>query len=234
MSQKHESKKDFNALFHLGELKDGVERAVRRAESVQRQAGLAAAKADEKRLALEDACARIEERSRVLDGQAWKLGDMAIRRGKGLCEISTVHQNEDPPYFEVRMAGTGAIVGTESAKLVALTAAEQGSVRRAMRVFEEAKTAATRAEEDANQANEELKQQHQRLTAQVEAAMKQSQESAPQKAMTSGFGGPKMAPPGLPDMNMVRKWTKAPKEIIPDLPSPAPAVAQSTPSASYP
>lgn len=233
MSQKHESKKDFRALFHLGELKDGVERAARRAESLQRQAGASAVKEKEKRLALEEACARIEERGRVGDSQTWKLGDLAIRRGKGLCEISTVHHETDPPYFEVRMASSGVIAGTESSKLIALTGPEHGNVRRSLRAFEEAKAATARAEAEANQADEELKQQHESLTAKVESALKQSQESAPQLPMTSGLGGPQAAPPGLPDMEMVRKWAgAAPKEIIPDLPAPAPVPV--TPSASYP
>jgi len=211
MAQKHESKKDFHALFHLGELKDSVERAARRAESLQRQADVVAVKADEKRLALEDACARIEERGRIPDSQAWKLGEMVIRRGKGLCEITTVHHEADPPYFEVRMASSGVIAGTESSKLIALTAPEHGTVRRALRAFEEAKAAAARAEAEANQADEELQQQHQSLTGQVEKALKQCQESTPQSPMTSGLGGPKLAPPGLPDMDMVRKWTTPPR-----------------------
>lgn len=225
MNQKHASKKDFNALFSLGDLKDGVERAAKRAETLNHKAKAAASKAEEKRLVLEEACSRIEEKGgRFVDGQAWKLGDIAIRRGKGLCEISMVHHEADPPYFEVRMAISGAVVGTESSKLMPLSTSDQTQVRRAVRAYEEAKTASTRAEEESTQANEEFRQQHQSLTNQVETKLKQCQEDAPSTPMNSGPTGVKMAaPPGLPEMNMVRKWTRAPKEIIPDLPEPAPA-----------
>lgn len=32
----------------------------------------------------------------------WKLGDMAIRRGKGFCELSMLQLDVQPPFFEAR------------------------------------------------------------------------------------------------------------------------------------
>eukprot|EP00927_Polykrikos_kofoidii_P033750 TRINITY_DN28579_c0_g1_i1.p1 TRINITY_DN28579_c0_g1~~TRINITY_DN28579_c0_g1_i1.p1 ORF type:complete len:858 (+),score=164.19 TRINITY_DN28579_c0_g1_i1:189-2762(+) len=204
--------KEFKALLHLSELKDSVERAAKRAEALRREVATAQSKVTLRQAALEELCGRIEERALPSSGSEarWKLGDFAVRRGKGICELSTVHHEADPPYFEVRMILTGTVAGTEANNLVPLTQAQQAMARGAMKEFEQAKTNLTQAEESAAQAGEELKQRHVDLTAQVEKKLQGS--ASPTSASTGSAGAGSLnnssgsKPPGLPDMGLMKKW----------------------------
>jgi len=206
---KRECAKDVGALFYLGELKDGVERAAKRVDVLRREASAAAQKVDEKETALSELCSHIEEKS-IANGSIaqWKLGDMAIRRGKGFCELSMVHHEADPPYYEVRMVTTGSVVGVEAGNLLELQPQQKSLVRNALREVEQAKARAVSAEECEVQAQEELKKQHQALTEQVEKKLQDSASTAatqPSAAAAAPVGG-RSAPPGLPDMDLVRRW----------------------------
>jgi len=238
LMNKREKRKDFQALFVLGEMKDSVERAAKRAECLRREAEAAASRVDKCRGDIEELCIRFEERASAVDNYSrWKLGDIAIRRGKGLCELSMVHHEAEPPYFEVRMVITGTVVGTESTNLLPLTPPQQAQVRTGLRKLELAKADQAKADEIVTQAHEELKVQHQGLADQVEKQLQNSEpascSTAPAPPMPglagSGGAGGRAAPPGLPDMDMVRRWTGAPKDAIPEPAGPPPAVVHAYP-----
>mmetsp|Transcript_57716 Transcript_57716/g.137339 ORF Transcript_57716/g.137339 Transcript_57716/m.137339 type:complete len:767 (-) Transcript_57716:185-2485(-) len=212
LARKNNSRGDFNALFCMHEMKDGVERAAKRVEHLDKEVADLLLKQEDKKKALDDCCASIEEKA-TGGGPAvpWKLGDLAVRRGgKGICEIAMVHHEADPPYFEVRMHLTASVVGTEAEKLIPLTAPQQATARKAIRDLELAKAEHAKAEDALSAAQEELKQQHQALTAQVEQKFKDD------AAATSkgGVPGPPlpgvMAPSGLPDFDVFRKWVGPP------------------------
>lgn len=217
MSQKH-TPKEFGSLFVLGELKDSVERAAKRAECLRRDAAVASSRFEEKKTALEDLCTRVEERAVPNSGASvpWKLGDLAVRRGKGLCELSMVHHLADPPYFEVRMAVTGSVAGTEANNLVPMTQAQQTNIRGLLRELEQAKVVMARANEEVEKAHDELKAQHQVLTEQVEKQLTEQKPASASGSSIAGRAARRGAPPGMPDLGTMRQWAGGPDE--PDSP----------------
>jgi len=228
---------EFKALFYVGELKDSVERAVKRAEALQREATSATANVTRKQDALEKLCKGFEERAGPQMISKWKLGDFALRRGKGLSEISMVHYEADPPYFEVRMVVTGSVVGTEATNLITMSPPQQAQARAAMRELEQAKQLHSRAEEAVAQAAKDLMAQHETLTAEVEKKMlgggaaEGALSTDPQPpagmALPPGVGpGGRVAPPGLPDLNLISKWSGPSKGASLE---PAPAAAAAAP-----
>jgi len=196
-------KQDMNSLFGLAELKDAVERSVKRVNMLQQQAESASSSLEEKQTALEELRRKIEAGASTANVR-WKLGDMAVRRGKGFCELSMVQMDVQPPCFEVRMSTSGTIVSTEYEKLVPLSPQQQIAARSALKEIEEAKKRVATTEEGLAQAQEELRQQHQSLTEQVEVKLKEP-----------------MAPPGLPDFGYLQKsnaqQTKADAAAYPEV-----------------
>ncbi|CAE7312403.1 unnamed protein product [Symbiodinium natans] len=180
-------KQDMNSLFGLAELKDAVERSVKRTNVLQQQVDDASSNLEDKQASMEDLRRKIEANTSTANVH-WKLGDMAVRRGKGLCELSMVQMHIQPPCFEVRMLSTGTIVSTEYEKLVPLSSQQQVAARSALKELEEAKGRLAAAEEGLLQAQEELRQQHQSLTEQVEVKLKEP-----------------LAPPGMPDFGYLQK-----------------------------
>lgn len=180
-------KQEMNALFGLSELKDAVERSVKRVEVLQRQVDTLSSRLHQHESSLDDLRRKFEASPAPSTGQ-WKLGDMAIRRGKGFCELSMVQLDVQPPFFEVRMSTTGSIVGTEAEKLLPLSLQQQNAAKATLKDHEQAKQALSTAEETLLQAQEELRQQHQSLTEQVETKLKEP-----------------LAPKGLPDFSYLSK-----------------------------
>ncbi|CAK9001980.1 unnamed protein product [Durusdinium trenchii] len=180
-------KDEMNALFGLFELKDAVERSVKRVEVLQRQVENFTTKVQQHETTLDDLRRKIEATAPPHVGQ-WKLGDMAIRRGKGFCELSLVQLDIQPPIFEVRMSTSGSIVGTEAEKLLPLSSQQQALAKAALKEHEQAKSALLDAESNLAQAQEDSRQQHQSLTEQVEKKIKEP-----------------MSPPGLPELSQLQK-----------------------------
>eukprot|EP00746_Dinoflagellata_sp_MGD_P005812 gnl/MRDRNA2_/MRDRNA2_111272_c0_seq1.p1 gnl/MRDRNA2_/MRDRNA2_111272_c0~~gnl/MRDRNA2_/MRDRNA2_111272_c0_seq1.p1 ORF type:complete len:810 (-),score=177.66 gnl/MRDRNA2_/MRDRNA2_111272_c0_seq1:69-2498(-) len=232
MSQKQKTNTtDFSSLFSLGELKDEIEKAAKRADTLSRAAAGATANAVAARNELNDLCVKIESRNAPYASSKsttnWRLGDLAIRRGKGACEVSTIHQEEIPPYYEVRMIGTGSIVGTEGTNLISLSAPQQAQIREAIRNLEDKERKCKLAQEAADAANDEVQQQHSFLSQQVEKMLSKNNETqqstgtfassgnsmpgpglGPGPGPGSGFD-PSKPPPGMPDLNKVKRWTGA-------------------------
>lgn len=226
MSQKQKPKStDFSSLFSLGELKDEIEKAAKRSDQLNRTAAIALAKVQTCRNELNDLSVKIESRSDKHSGKSntnWRLGDVSIRRGKGACEIAMVHHEENPPFFEVRMFATGSLVGTEANNLVALTGPQQAQLREALRNLEDSERKNKLAQEAAAAANDELQQQHQFLSTQVEKMLSKdgggpssndpvlgvSGNSMPSPGLSEPFD-PSKPPPGMPDLNRVKRWTGA-------------------------
>eukprot|EP00913_Durusdinium_trenchii_P013556 g12726.t1 len=186
-SSNSEGKDEMNALFGLFELKDAVERSVKRVEVLQRQVENFTTKVQQHETTLDDLRRKIEATAPPHVGQ-WKLGDMAIRRGKGFCELSLVQLDIQPPIFEVRMSTSGSIVGTEAEKLLPLSSQQQALAKAALKEHEQAKSALLDAESNLAQAQEDSRQQHQSLTEQVEKKIKEP-----------------MSPPGLPELSQLQK-----------------------------
>mmetsp|Transcript_51091 Transcript_51091/g.91749 ORF Transcript_51091/g.91749 Transcript_51091/m.91749 type:complete len:733 (+) Transcript_51091:70-2268(+) len=204
MVRRNDSKggpQDMNALFGLAELKDAIERSAKRVDALRRKADQLLAKLDDKKAALDDLGSKFEERAPATPSGQWKLGDLALRRGKGFCELSMVHHEVDPPFFEVRMLTTGTVVGTEAEKLLALSLPQQSTAKAAIKDYEQVKLGLAQTEEEVQTAEQELRQQHQSLTEQVESKISSTKPSQPSRA----------APPGLPDFEYLQKAASTPQ-----------------------
>ncbi|CAJ1426730.1 unnamed protein product [Effrenium voratum] len=179
-------KQEMNALFGLSELKDAVERSVKRVDVLQRQVATHSSQMAQKEAELDSLRRKFE--ATASSSTYWKLGDLAIRRGKGFCELSMVQMDVQPPFLEVRMSLTGSIVGTEAEKLASLSSQQEAAARASLKEYEKAKQTLADTEAALSQAQEELRQQHQSLTEQVEIKLKEPR-----------------APPGLPDYSYLQK-----------------------------
>ncbi|CAE7730042.1 unnamed protein product [Symbiodinium pilosum] len=180
-------KQEMNSLFGLAELKDAVERSVKRTNVLQEQVDSATSSLEDKQAALEDLRRKVEA-SAGTSNVRWKLGDMAVRRGKGFCELSMVQMDVQPPCFEAMLPQLCSLIVWTYEKLIPLNPQQQIAARSALKEVDEAKKRVAATEESLVQAQEELRQQHQSLTEQVEVKLKEPR-----------------APPGLPDVSYLQK-----------------------------
>lgn len=219
MEQQHVSQ-EVGSLIIVAEMKDAVARAAKRSECLQRECQDLRERSAAKLERLEELCNQVENTSPPGSlNSFWKLGDLVVRRGKGLCEVSTIHNDSIPPYFEVRMLVSGDIVGTEAGKLVQLSSAQQGQLRAALREYEKANASVTAAEEAAAQASRELQQQHQSLSERVERKLQAPASNAAAAAARPVAAGPgppipggrSATPPGMPsNMSHLKRWGNSP------------------------
>lgn len=167
-----QERKHFRSSQSLGDVKEEVEIAARKLDLARDDFNVATTAVQSACLAIDVLSGEVEAQhlSITVDVANWKLGDLAIRRGKGLCVLSVIHHDMFPPSFEVRMAVDGTAVGTEVENLVSIPSPQVPAFRVALHALEIGKSQLVSAEESLQQAQDDLSRQHQRLVKEVEDA----------------------------------------------------------------
>lgn len=168
----------------------------------------------DKKNELNDLCSRLLQAGSGEINRTWREGELCFRKDI-LCTILRAFYDEDPPYFEVQGLHTPrTIVGTDHTIMLVPAPFQQGSLRQKLREVDTAKDSFKQAELDLAGARLKLRDAHDEVVKAHKLAQIHEEEDEEPEILPapSDFSG---APPGMPDMALVQKWT-GPLQDIPE------------------
>lgn len=199
-------------LFSMGAKKQRVQQTQRQLAHAEKACDLAHEKMMDKKGELKELATRLIQAGpgEMMD-RTWHTGELCFRKGQ-LCTIERVHYDEDPAYFEVQpVYSPRTVVGTEAGVLLVPAPFQQGSLRQKLREVDATHDAFKETERKLTQARKNLQEAHEDVVTAHELAEIGRQAEEPEILPAPiDFTG---APPGMPDMSLVQKWTGPLRDI---------------------
>eukprot|EP00397_Hematodinium_sp_SG-2012_P026742 GEMP01028051.1.p1 GENE.GEMP01028051.1~~GEMP01028051.1.p1 ORF type:complete len:548 (+),score=139.09 GEMP01028051.1:29-1672(+) len=199
-------------LFSMEAKKQQVQTAQRKMAEAEKDSELAREKMTETKNEFKELCARLIQAGSGELYRTWRVGELCFRKGV-LCTIEQVHYNEDPAYFEVQpVFEPKTIVGTEASVMLVPAPFQQGCLRQKLRAVDAITGKFKDVEAKLALARVALQDSHEQLVTAHELAVIEG-ENDDEPEIWSAPVDVSGAPPGMPDMALVQKWTGPLSEI---------------------